>query len=436
MRRTRGIAPRLASALERLLGSPLPVRLEGWDGSQAGPEGAPLVVLRSRRALRRLLWGWGQLSAADAYVSGDVDIEGDVCEALRVTRAALDARGVSLSSIRRTDAARLLGILIWLGGVGRRPPPPSPRAHLDGELHTRARDRAAIRHHYDLSNAFYELLLDDTMSYSCAYWTSDDPDYGLADAQRDKLELICRKLAIEPGSRLLDLGCGWGSLSLYAAEEYQAQVTAVTLSAQQHAAVQQRVRDRGLSHLVDARLCDYRDAPDHGGYDAVASVEMGEHVGEAEYAAFAAALHRLLRPAGRLLVQQMSRGRSAPGGGPFIEAYIAPDMHMRPLGETVALLEDAGLEVRAVESLREHYARTIAAWRAVLESRLDEAVALVGEETARVWRLYLAGGILAFEQRRMGVDQIVGVRSSAQGASGMPSTLSGWYQREFSGERI
>jgi cyclopropane-fatty-acyl-phospholipid synthase len=429
MRRARGIAPRLAAALERLLGSPLPVGIRAWDGSRAGAEAAPVVVLRSRRALRRLLWGWGQLSAADAYVSGDVDIEGDVCEALRRTRTSLEARGVTLSSIRRMDAVRLLGVLIWLGGAGRRPPPPSPRANVEGGLHSRARDRAAISHHYDLSNAFYEFLLDDTMAYSCAYWTSEDPDYTLADAQRDKLDLICRKLAVESGTRLLDLGCGWGSLSVYAAERYGADVTAVTLSAEQHAALQDRVRARGLSHLVDARLCDYRDV-DHGGYDAVASVEMGEHVGETEYASFATALHRLLRPAGRLLVQQMSRGRVAPGGGPFIEAYIAPDMHMRPLGETVALLEDAGLEVRAVESLREHYARTIAAWRAVLESRLDEVTALVGEETARVWRLYLAGGVLAFEQRRMGVDQIVAVRPTAQGASGMPATLSGWYQTE------
>ncbi|MZG13628.1 SAM-dependent methyltransferase, partial [Streptomyces sp. SID5914] len=163
--------------------------------------------------------------------------------------------------------------------------------------------------------------------------------------------------------------------------------------------------------------------------DAVSTIEMGEHVGDAEYPAFAAALHRVVRPGGRVLVQQMSRGRDAPGGGAFIEAYIAPDMHMRPLGETVQLLEDAGLEVRHVESLREHYVRTVAAWGHTLEDRWDEFVALVGEETARVWRLYLVGGALAFEQRRMGVDQILSVRPTDQGVSGMPATPGQWYER-------
>lgn len=431
----RNVAPRLAQATERLIGCPLPLRIRAWDGSEAGPERGPVVVLRSRRALRRLLWRLGQLSAADAYVSGDIDVEGDLGEALRLTRATLEERGFTPRDVRLGEALRLAIVLVWLGGLGRRPPAPAPRAHLEGDLHTKARDRAAISHHYDLSNAFYELLLDDTMSYSCGYWTSDDPGYGLADAQRDKLDLICRKLAIRSGSRLLDVGCGWGSLSLHAAGEHQARVTAVTLSSEQHEALQQRIRDRGLTHLVDAQLCDYRDIPGDG-YDAVAVIEMGEHVGEAEYLGFATTLHRLLRPAGRLLVQQMSRGHVAPGGGFFIEGYIAPDMHMRPLGETVALLEQAGLEVRSTESMREHYARTVASWRAVLESRWDEVVALVGHETARVWRLYLTGGALAFEQRRMGVDQIVAVRPAAHGASGMPLTPRGWYQRELSSDRL
>lgn len=193
-----------------------------------------------------------------------------------------------------------------------------------------------------------------------------------------------------------------------------------------------QVAERGLEELVEVHCCDYRDVaglPDfRGGYDAVSTVEMGEHVGDAEYPAFTALLHSVLRPRGRALVQQMSRGTTAPGGGAFIESYIAPDMHMRPLGETVGLLEGAGLEVRDVESMREHYVLTVEAWHRTLEERWPEFTALVGEETARVWRLYLVGGALAFEERRMGVDQILSVRPDAEGSAGMPPTRHGWYE--------
>ncbi|MEU3249249.1 cyclopropane-fatty-acyl-phospholipid synthase family protein, partial [Streptomyces sp. NPDC006875] len=324
------------------------------------------------------------------------------------------------------DRVRAAGTALRLGAVGPRPPAPASQARLRGGLHSRARDRAAISHHYDLSNAFYRLLLDETMAYSCGYWTGEEPDFGPADAQRAKLELICRKLGLVPGARLLDIGCGWGSLTLYAAEQYKAQVTAVTLAREQAAYVREQVRERGLEHQVDVVCQDYRDIAG-GAYEAVTAIEMGEHVGDAEYPAFAASLHRFVRPRGRVLVQQMSRGPVAPGGGAFIEAYIAPDMHMRPLGDTVGLLESAGLEVRSVESLREHYVRTVAAWHRTLEDRWDDFVRLVGAETARVWRLYLVGGALAFEERRMGVDQILCVRPAPGGSSGMPAVPGHWY---------
>ncbi|MCL6675268.1 SAM-dependent methyltransferase, partial [Streptomyces panaciradicis] len=320
-----------------------------------------------------------------------------------------------------------LATAVRLGVVGPPPPAPASQARLRGGLHSRARDRAAISHHYDLSNDFYALLLDETMAYSCGYWASEKPGFTAADAQRAKLELICRKLGLVPGARLLDIGCGWGSLTLHAAERHGAQVTAVTLAREQAAYVRERVRERGLSERVRVVCQDYRDI-EGGAYDAVATVEMGEHVGDAEYPAFAASLHRLVRPAGRVLVQQMSRGPGAPGGGPFIEAYIAPDMHMRPLGETVALLEEAGLEIRHTESLREHYARSVGAWHHTLEERWEAFVRLVGEETARVWRLYLVGAALAFEEGRMGVDQLLGVRPAPGGDSGLPATTHGWYE--------
>ncbi|MFE2423309.1 class I SAM-dependent methyltransferase [Streptomyces hokutonensis] len=421
-----GAAQRLAALAETALGGPLPLRLRAWDGSEAGPTEGPVVVVRSRRALRRLLWQPGELGLAQAYVTGEIDVAGDLAHGLRVMWAAARERRLHPPRLGLAGLARATGAAALLGAAGPRPPAPASQARLRGGLHSKARDRAAISHHYDLSNDFYRLLLDETMAYSCGYWNGDEPDLTPAGAQRAKLELICRKLALTPGARLLDIGCGWGSLTLYAAEQYKAQVTAVTLAKEQAAHVREQVAERGLEHLVEVVCQDYRDITGSA-YDAVSTVEMGEHVGDAEYPAFAAALHRLVRPRGRVLVQQMSRGRKAPGGGAFIEAYIAPDMHMRPLGETVALLEEAGLEVRSTESLREHYVRTIAAWHRTLEERWDDFVRLVGEETARVWRLYLVGGALAFEERRMGVDQILSVRPTPGGDAGMPATPGDWY---------
>jgi cyclopropane-fatty-acyl-phospholipid synthase len=290
------------------------------------------------------------------------------------------------------------------------PRPPAQEARPAGRLHTLGRDRAAISHHYDLGNDFYELILDEHMAYSCAVWTDDGMT--LTEAQHAKLDLVCRKLGLTPGARLLDVGCGWGSLSLHAAREYGAKVTGVTISAEQHAFVTRRAAEQGLDDLVTIRLQDYRDIGRDGAdgpYDAVSSIEMGEHVGEENYPTYARVLHRNLRPDGRLVLQQMSRGRTAPGGGAFIESYIAPDMTMRPLHGTLGHLAGAGFEIRDVDAMREHYVKTIDAWAGTLEDRWAEVVAAVGVGWARVWRLYLAGGSLAFEENRMGVDQIVAV---------------------------
>ncbi|MEV6962714.1 cyclopropane-fatty-acyl-phospholipid synthase family protein [Streptomyces sp. NPDC051207] len=416
------VAVQLTDLLRPYFPGPLPVRLRAWDGSEAGPADAPLVILRAPAVLRRLLWQPGELGLAEAYIAGELDVEGDLAEGLSSVWRSIRSHGAA--RLTTAGLARAALTALRLGAAGPRPPAPgAPRARLRGTLHSPARDRAAISHHYDLSNDFYALLLNESMAYSCGYWTRrDDPGYGLEDAQRDKLALICRKLGLEPGMRLLDIGCGWGSLSLYAARKHGVKVTAVTLSRQQRDFVTARAEKEGLADAVEVQLRHYRDI-DEGGYDAVATIEMGEHVGDAEYPAFAALLHDVLRPRGRALVQQMSRATRAPGGGAFIETYIAPDMHMRPLGATVGLLEEAGLEVRDVEALREHYAHTIAAWHRRLQSRWDDVVALVGEPTARVWRLYLAGSGLAFTERRMGVDQILAVRPTGEGASGMPAVL-------------
>ncbi|MEW2373536.1 cyclopropane-fatty-acyl-phospholipid synthase family protein [Streptomyces sp. NPDC006656] len=422
----RPAADRLAQLLGHFLPGPLPVRLRAWDGSQAGPAQAPLVTLRSPDALRRLLWQPGELGLAEAYVTGDLDVEADLADALsHVGKTVRDRPATRPGPAALASAAALA---VSLGAAGPPPRRPDGRARLAGGLHSASRDRAAISHHYDLSNDFYALLLDTSMAYSCAYWTRpDDPDYTLADAQRDKLDLICCKLQLGPGHRLLDVGCGWGALTVHAAREHKVRVTAVTLSRAQHDHVTERAAREGVTDLVDVQLRHWRHI-DGGGYDAAAAVEMGEHVGDAEYPAFATRLHDVLRPEGRLLIQQMSRS-AAPGGGAFIETYIAPDMHMRPVGRTVDLLESAGLESRSVESLREHYTTTIDAWRSTLERRWDDVRDLVGETTARVWRLYLAGASLAFAERRMGVDQILSVRPAREGTSGMRATPAAWYPR-------
>lgn len=379
-----------------------------WDGSRAGSPDGPCVVLNSRRALRHLLWQPGELGLARAYVTGDMDVDGDLAEGLsRFRRLGRPAR----PSAR--DWAATVKLAARLGVLGPRPKPPAAEARLGGKLHTRGRDRAAIAHHYDLSNDFYQLLLDESMAYSCAYWTEEATT--LAGAQAAKLDMICRKLELRPGMRLLDVGCGWGSLAVHAAKHYGVHVTGITLSRQQR----DHVLERAEGLAVDVSLRDYREL---GGapFDAVASIEMGEHVGEENYPAYAATLYRMLKPSGRLVLQQMSRGTVAPGGGAFIETYIAPDMTMRPIGATLNHLAGAGFEIRDVQAMREHYVTTCHAWAETLEQRWADVVGLVGVQQARIWRLYLAGGALAFAENRMGVDQIVAVRTpppSGQGES-------------------
>lgn len=423
-----GVAPRLERLLRPIVRGDLPVRLLAWDGSAAGPAEAPLVRLTSPNALRRILWSPGELGAAQAYVTGELELEGDLTDALRHAWAVVRER--ELSAVRPTPALLIAAARVAqdAGALGGRPRPPRTQIAVRGRLHSKRRDREVIHHHYDLSNAFYELILDAHMAYSCAYVTGADLDgdesaeYSLEDAQRDKLDLVCRKLGLDarPGMRMLDIGCGWGSLSLHAAEAFEARVVGVTISREQKAYIDEQIERRGLSDRVEIRLQDYRDLDDPE-FDAVASLEMGEHVGERNYPTYAAALARCVRPDGRVLIQQMSRsGRRNRGGGPFIESFIAPDMTMRPVGETVALLEEHGLEVRDVQALREHYVWTVRAWQRRFEAHREELTALVGPEVVRVWEVYLAGGLLSFEQARMGVDQILMVRRG-HGPAALPA---------------
>ncbi len=404
-----GIAPRLEAALQPFLKGNLPVRLKAWDGSTAGPVDAPLVVLNSVDALRRLLRHPGELGAAQAYVTGEIDVPGDLDHALTHAFAVAKERGLG----GRPTASALLGAvrtLRGIGALGRPPAAPVSQARLRGRLHSKLRDRSAISFHYDLSNEFYELILEPQMAYSCGYHSS--PEQSVESAQLDKLSLVCRKLGLEPGMTLLDVGCGWGSMSLHAAEHFGAQVTGITIAAEQKKFIDARIKERGLEDRVMIKLCDYRDAV--GEYDAVSSIEMGEHVGQDNYPTYASVLQRSVKPGGRVLVQQMSRSGKWPGGGPFIESFIAPDMYMRPVGETVAFFERAGLEVRDVHGLREHYVLTVAGWLDNFHRHRDRLVELMGEEVVRVWELYLVGGSMAFRDGRMGVDQLLMVRPGAE----------------------
>lgn len=434
MPRKTPVAARLAALVQRFLGGPLPLRVRAWDGSEAGGEhaepGSPTVIIRNRRALRHVLWNPNELGLARAYVSGDLDVDGELYDGLaRFWRFARE-QGHAAPALSLRDRAEILRTAIGLGILGPRPPAPPEEARLSGEKHTRSRDRAAISYHYDLSNEFYAKLLDPSMAYSCGYWTAEPGSrtestngagYTVADAQRDKLDLICRKLELRPGMRLLDVGCGWGSLILHAAQHYGVQPTGITISANQRAYIRQRTEQLGLSDSVEVRLVDYRELTDEP-FDAIGTIEMGEHVGASNYPTYLSTLHRMLKPGGKLLLQQMSRGAIAPGGGTFIESYVAPDMTMVPLGHTVDAIEQAGLEVHDIHALREHYVTTVLSWADTLEAHWSEFVAMVGEGEARVWRLYLAGGALAFAENRMGVNQILAVRPTADGRSGMPRT--------------
>ncbi|WP_237742174.1 SAM-dependent methyltransferase [Arthrobacter sp. CAL618] len=402
------LAGKLARILEPIVGGELPVHLRAWDGSTAGPEDQPEVQINSANALRRLLWSPGELGAAQAYVTGEIDVPGSLEAALTHLWKVVASRDLSMPKLTPALVLQLTKLARELGVFGPPLPAPASQAKIKGRLHSLLRDREAISHHYDLSNAFYELILDDHMAYSCGYWRSDDQDYTLEDAQRDKLDQVCRKIGLDtmPGQRFLDVGCGWGSLSLFAAEHFGAKVTGVTISREQKAFIDQRIKERGLQDRVEIRLQDYREVRD-GPYDAVASLEMGEHVGEENYGTYTSTLFRNVRPGGKVLIQQMSRHGKHPGGGPFIESFIAPDMHMRAVGDTVNLIENAGFEILGVEAMREHYVRTIDAWHDRFDANWDQAVEMMGEEVARVWRVYLVGAMMTFRDGRMGVDQIL-----------------------------
>ena len=425
-------ATTLRPLVDAALGTDLPVRIDCWDGSSIGPaEAAAVVRFTSRRALRRLIWAPNELGFARAYVSGDVEIEGDLLDALtRLDELADPERGPSVRVGRETKAA-VAKAVVRLGALGPPPRPPVEEIRLSGDRHARGRDAKAVSHHYDVGNDFYALVLGPSMVYSCAYFEQPpSATYTLEDAQRAKLDLVARKLALGPGARLLDVGCGWGAFVIHAAREYGTRAVGVTLSEEQAAYARRSVASLGLDDRVEIRVQDYRDVPD-GPYDAISSIGMAEHVGLSQLGEYAAHLHTLLAPGGRLLNHAISR-RPGPPGDPrgdktsFIDRYVFPDGELHPLSTFVDVLESVGFEVRDVESLREHYADTLRAWVANLEGNWDRAVSLSSPGRARVWRLYMAGSALGFQSNRLGVNQVLAVRPGRGGASGFPRTRTGF----------
>ncbi len=417
----------LAALVEQVLGHDLPVGVTAYDGSRAGPPDAPAVMaIRSPDALRRIVTAPGELGLARAYVAGDIELDGDIFALLdlrhRFTRLRLEPKA-------------MLGLVHELGGwrAVRPLPPPSEEVRIHGLRHSLGRDRAAISHHYDVSNEFYEMVLGPSMTYSCAVFHS--PDDTLEQAQAQKYELVCRKLGLEEGERLLDVGCGWGGMVLHAVEHHGVRAVGVTISEQQAERARKRVADAGLEDRIEIRVQDYREIDD-GPYDAISSIGMFEHVGASRLGEYFTRLHGLLAPGGRLLNhgiartpgdtlvrQGLAKIRHERGKLPrrsFINRYVFPDGELHEVGKVISLIQSAGFEVRHDETLREHYDLTLRHWVANLERSWDAAVAEVGLGRARVWRLYMAGSAVSFADGHTQVHQVLAVKDTPDGTSGMP----------------
>jgi cyclopropane-fatty-acyl-phospholipid synthase len=410
----------LADLFRGLVGDAPSLAFEFYDGSHLGPRDAPAtIVLRSPNALRRIVTSPNELGFGRAYVAGDIDVEGDIFAALALRD---ELSHVTFRPSMLADVVREAGAQVF-----RPLAPPPEEARLRGRLHSKSRDAAAISYHYDVSNDFYGIVLGPSLTYSCAVWTDDTPS--LETAQANKHELICSKLGLAPGMRLLDVGCGWGSMLLHAARHHGVNGVGVTLSRRQAELAAKRVVDAGLAERIEVRYQDYRDVAD-GPFDAISSIGMFEHVGRSQLKVYFDRLAALLPPGGRLLNHGISRQpypstltRVVPvrlrKRGDFINRYVFPDGELHEVGEVVSMVQQAGLEVRHVESLREHYARTLRRWVANLEAAWDGAVGEVGIARARVWRLYMAVAATLFEAGDLQIHQVLATKNEG-GQSGMP----------------
>lgn len=408
----------IADALAAVLPPALPVRIEAYDGSTGGDPEAPIgFALRNQRGLAYILTAPGDLGMARAYVSGDLDLLGVHPGNPYAVMSALSSH----HRFRRPAAHELIELVRSVGLATLKPPPPPAAEHLprwrrvvEGVRHSRHRDAEAIEHHYDVSNRFYELVLGPSMTYTCAVFPR--PDATLEEAQAEKYDLICRKLDLKAGDRLLDVGCGWGGMVRHAAREHGVRVLGVTLSAQQASWGQAAVEEAGLGDLAEIRHSDYRDVTESD-FDAASSIGLTEHIGVRNYPAYFGFLRDRLRPGGRLLNHCITRPHNhSESTGAFIDRYVFPDGELTGVGRITTEAQDVGLEVQHVENLREHYARTLAGWCVNLEEHWEECVTEVGEQVARVWGLYMTGSRISFERNDIQLHHVLAANTPRDGS--------------------
>jgi cyclopropane-fatty-acyl-phospholipid synthase len=398
--------------MRNLAGPDAPIEFTAYDGSRSGPRDAPVrLELRSPLALSYLASAPGELGMARAYISGALEVHGDMYTLLA---NMIDLSTVELPREERLAAfMKLAAARIWWP-VRR----PAEEARLRGRRHSKARDARAISHHYDVSNLFYEWILGPSMAYTCAVYSSADDT--LEDAQYAKFDLVARKLGLREGMRLLDVGCGWGGMVIHAAKHYGVQAIGVTLSRNQALWAQKAIAEAGLSDLAEVRHGDFRDVTETA-FDAISSIGLTEHIGDRNLPGYFGFLFDKLRPGARLLNHCITRrdNLETASVGQFLNRYVFPDGELVGPGRIVSAMHDAGFEVRHEENLREHYALTLKAWCANLDAHWEEAVEEVGPAKARVWRLYMAGSRFGFDTNNVQLHQVLGVRLDGT-ASGMP----------------
>ena len=412
----------IGEAVATLMRDGLPLRFTAYDGSAAGPPDAKYGLnLLNERGLAYILTAPGDLGLARAYAAGDLEMigvhPGDPYEVLRLM--------MNHTGFRRPAAGELVAILRSLGLSNLKPPPPPPqealprwRRTIAGLRHSLQRDAEVIHHHYDVSNTFYEYVLGPSMTYTCALFPTEDAT--LEEAQFAKYDLVARKLDLQPGQRLLDLGCGWGGMVRHAAREYGVHALGVTLSREQASWAQRAIKEEGLDHLAEVRFMDYRHV-EESGFDAISSIGLTEHIGVKNYPAYFGWVRDHLKPHGRLLnhciTRQDNRKRDT---GAFIDRYIFPDGELIGSGTIITAVQDVGLEVQHEENIRVHYAKTLAGWCRNLEENWDACVEEVGEGTARIWGLYMAGSRLGFERNEIQLHHVLATKTDADGVSGYP----------------
>ncbi|MEP6953373.1 MAG: cyclopropane-fatty-acyl-phospholipid synthase family protein [Solirubrobacteraceae bacterium] len=389
----------LRAEIERALPD-RPFAISWWDGARTSPtrEGGPTFVVRSPRAVGHLLRAPGQLGLGRAYVSGELDVDD-------MDRVVDLLHHWDPPAIDRTVKRRLISAAVRANGLTRPPPVPASELRPQGRRHSADRDRRSVTHHYDVSNDFFALFLDESMTYSCAIFSRGATT--LEEAQDVKRELVCAKLELRAGERVLDVGCGWGSWAVHAATRHGVHVTGITLSEPQAARARQRAADEGVADQCEFHVMDWRDL-DAGQFDAIASIGMVEHVGGASIDTYAERLFAQLRPGGRLLNHGIARLRHGDAeAGPFSERYVFPDAAPLHVSRVLYALERAGCETRTVECFREDYAETLRHWAQRLDEHRDEGVRLAGAERMRVWRLYLRTSRSLFETGFMSIFQVL-----------------------------